>query len=81
MRNFYCVKLHSLETDSFRLVVCPSYADAWDDLRRLKRELAEVDDYDSDVVELSSDDIRSLLDNDDESIEFRYPLSADSLED
>lgn len=86
MRKFYCVKFQNLEYDENNLlyIVCKEYSDAWEELRRVERELEvynDVMDHTSEVVELSNSEIRTILENDEESVEFRYPLSKDSLDD
>lgn len=80
MRNFYCVQLHSIDDDEKFYIVCPSYTDAWDELRRNERDL-DNEDIEFHVVELSSAEIQNHLDNDEDSVSFRYPLSAESLDD
>lgn len=80
MRNFYCVHLQNFVDSTPFYIVCPSYTDAWDELRRLEREIDD-EDVEYHVIDLSSDEIRSIIDSDENSVEYRYPLSQDSLDD
>ena len=78
MRNFYCVQMIVLYDNSIHYTVCHSYTDAWDELRRNELELDD-NDFEFHVVDLSSDEIQSQIDKDEDSVSFQYPLSQELL--